>query len=105
MACNTTVITFEQFMSEVESQFPCAGETGPFRDFTPEFANSVYDKDRVYYTWQNVEGFGFAAYDTRTPVEGRGEGLVWTVDVGRGMHGFGNTLEEAIADEGNHYDA
>ena len=97
--------TFEQFKNEVGDNWKGASEKGEFRDFSPAFKNSKYDKDRKYYTWQNLEGSGCAAYDTNVSVEeGRSKGKRWMADAGRGMHGWGDTLKEAFADEDAHYD-
>jgi hypothetical protein len=98
-----TNLTFEEFQSIVESEWKNAQELGEFRDYSPEFENHKYNPGRIYYTWQHY-GFGCVAYDTLTSQEeGRSFGKKWMADAGRGMHGWGDTLPQAFADENAHY--
>lgn len=90
-------MTYEQFQKEVQRHFRV--EDGYFTCH-----DVSYYPGRVYYTFQNGGGFGFAAYDTLTPPDGRGMGCPWQVDMGRGAFGFGQTIDEAVADEDLHYD-
>lgn len=90
-----TTITFDQFKSEVEREWYNAEEDGVFNDYS--------EPGRIYYTWQHDSSFGCVVYDTATSKEeGRAFGKLWMADAGRGMHGFGDTLEEAFADEHQH---
>jgi len=98
-----TTITFDEFKSHVESEWRNAEENGVFNDYSPEFLEDEYNPGRVYYTWQH-DSFGCVVYDTATSKEqGRAFGKLWMADAGRGMHGFGDTLEGAFADEDEHY--
>ena len=91
-------MTFEQFQTIVRDFWPNAGEIGSFRDFSPEFIDCEYEPGRIYYTWQNHEGFGAVAYDSKDNPK------PWYVDNGRGSGAYGETIEIADKTECDRYD-
>lgn len=89
------VITYDQFKAQVNALWADADD-GIFKNHSPSFVDCQYYPGRIWYTWQHYTGFGAVCFDTLDPKP-------WFIDQGRGAHGHGHTLTEAIQNERYNY--
>ena len=90
-----SVITFDQFQAIVRELWNDADD-GIFKNHSPMFVDCQYYPGRIWYEWQHYTGFGAVSYDTL-------DQKPWFIEQGRGAHGHGSTIEEAIDNERFNY--